>query len=110
MNRGGQRAVAAVLRHYRTDRIGQHHFQIRLHALEETAQPGQRTGRTDTDDDGVQVVFGLRPDFRRGAAFMRQRVGRVVELVGKKRAGNVFRQPGGDVLVILDGPCRRRSG
>jgi hypothetical protein len=30
-----------------------------------------------------------------------QRVGRVVELVGEERAGNVFRQARGDVLVIL---------
>ncbi|MNY06229.1 hypothetical protein D3C86_1389790 [compost metagenome] len=98
---GGEGAAAAVFGHHRTDRVGQDHFQVRLHAFEEAGQPGEGTGRTDADDDGVHIMLGLRPDLRRGAAFVGQRVGRVVELVGEERIGNFRRQPRGNVLVVL---------
>jgi hypothetical protein len=79
-------AAAAVFGH-RTHRIGQYHFQIRLHALKETRQAGQRAGRADAYHNGVQIVLGLRPDFRGGTGFVGQRVGRVVELVGEEASG-----------------------
>jgi hypothetical protein len=84
-----EQAAAAVFGHHRTDRVGQHHFQVRLHALEEARQPGQGAGRTDADHDGVHIMLGLRPDLRRGAGFVGQRVGRVVELVGEEGVGDV---------------------
>ncbi|MNX32043.1 hypothetical protein D3C86_622440 [compost metagenome] len=94
-------AATAVFSHHRTDRVGQHHFQVWLHAFEETGQPGQRAGRADADDNRVHIMLGLRPDLRRGAAFVGQRVGRVVELIGEKSIGNVLCQPSGNVLVVL---------
>ncbi|MNL13262.1 hypothetical protein D3C87_1341650 [compost metagenome] len=94
-------AAAAVFSHHRTDRVGQHHFQVWLHAFEETGQPGQRAGRADADNNGVHIMLGLRPDLRRGAAFVGQRVGRIVELVGEEGVGNFCGQAPGDVLVII---------
>ena len=69
--------------------------------LKETGQPGQRAGRTDADDDGVHIMLSLRPDLRRGAAFVGQRVGRVVELIGEEGVGNFLRQPRRNVLVVI---------
>ena len=94
-------AATAVFGHHRAHRVGQNHFQIRLHALKKTGQAGQRTGRPDTHHNGIQIVLGLRPDFRGGAAFVGQRVGRVIELIGEKSIGDVGGQARGHVLVIL---------
>ncbi|MCY1346312.1 hypothetical protein D9M69_323950 [compost metagenome] len=99
--RRAQGAGTGIFGDHRADRVGQDELQLRLHALEEAGQPGEGAAGADAADDGVQVVSGLCPDFRRGAALVGQRVGRVVELVGEERIGNVPRQPRGDVLVVL---------
>lgn len=90
-----------MLGHDRALGIGEHHLQLRLDLLEEPGKAGQGTGGADADDDGVEIVAGLRPELRAGAALVGQRVGRVVELVGEEGAGNVLRQARGNVLVVL---------
>lgn len=96
-----QGAGAGVLGHDRALGIGEHHLQLRLDLLEEPGKAGQGTGGADADDDGVEIVAGLRPELRAGAALVGQRVGRVVELVGEEGAGNILRQARGNVLVVL---------
>jgi len=47
------------------------------------------------------VVAGLLPDLGRGGGFVRERVGRVVELVGIPGPRDLAHQAGGDVLVVV---------
>jgi len=79
----------------------QHEFEVRLDLAEVVRQPGERAGRADADDDRVQVMPGLLPDFGAGRGFVGARIGRIVELVGEPGAGNVARQPRRIVLIIL---------
>ena len=97
-------------RQHRADRIGQHHLGLRRHLREEAAEPGQRAARADADHHRVDVAVELLPDLRPGRRLMRQRVGRIGELVDVERAGRLRGDasrpcPGN----IPDGPCRRRS-
>ena len=75
---------------HRAHRVRQHDFQLRRLAAEETGQPGQRAAGAYAHHHRVQFVVHLRPDFRRGAGFMRQRVGRIVELVDVVSARRVL--------------------
>ncbi len=64
----------------------------------------------DADDDRIEVVPHLLPEFRAGRGLVRERIGRVVELVREERAGDLGGQgarrgPGS----TRDGPCRRPS-
>ena len=97
-------------RQHRADRIGEHHFGLRRILREEAAEPCQRAAGADADDHRVDVAVQLLPDLRPGRRLVRQRVGRIGELVDVERAGRLRRDafppcPGN----IPDAPCRRRS-
>ena len=64
-------------------------------------EAGQRAARADADDDRVDVAVELLPDFRAGRGLMRQRVGRIGELVDVEGAGHVGGDLFGHVLVIF---------
>ena len=87
----------------RTRRVGQNHFDSapRFDPIEESAETGQRSAGTDADNDRIDIVPHLLPNFRAGAAFVRERIGRIAKLIHVKRAGNFFGQTRRDVLIIF---------
>ena len=73
----------------------------RTHARKKSAEPGQRSAGTDTDDNGIEMVPHLFPDFRTSCALVRERIRRIAELVDVKSARNFFGQAERHVLIIF---------
>ena len=71
---------------------------------EEAPEPGQRAARADADDHRVDVAVELFPEFRPGRRLVRERVGRIGELVDVERAGRLRRDLFRHVLVIFRMP------
>ncbi len=74
---------------------------MRLHFFEETAQTGQRPAGADTHHDRVEVMAHLLPNLRPGSALVRERIGRIAELINVEAARNFLGQARRDVLIIF---------
>src|SRR5262249_32318842 len=75
----------------RAGRIGQDHLEFRLHFLEKTPEASERATGADPDNDGIDVVIHLLPDFWAGGGLMGERVRWVAELIDVERARNFIR-------------------
>jgi hypothetical protein len=82
-------------------RIGQHNFGLGGAARKETAEPSQRSARTGPTNHGVDIVIHLRPNFRRRAGFVGERIGRIAELIDENGARRVGRDASREILIIL---------
>ena len=65
------------------------------------AKAGERAAGADAHHHRVDIAVELGQDFRAGGGFMRQRIGRVGELVGIEGAGQLRGDLLGHVLVIF---------
>ena len=68
----------------RTLRIGQDHFNMRCHTLKKSPHAGDGSARTHARDNGIELMFHLLPNFRRGPFLVRRRIGRVGKLIDKE--------------------------
>ena len=69
--------------------------------FEETAETRQRPARADTHHDRVEVMAHLLPNLRPGSAFVRERIGRIAELIDVEGAGNFRGEAGRHILIIF---------
>ena len=71
-------------REHRALGIGEDHRGLGRRLPHEAADPGQRAAGADADHDGVDVAIHLAQNFRTGRRLVRQRIGRIGELVDEE--------------------------
>src|SRR5438093_5435513 len=92
-----------VLVQHRAGWVGQDHFDAPtwFNTIEEATKTGQCSARTNSHNNGIDIVPHLLPNFRAGRALVRQRVRRITELIHVKGTWNFFGESGGHILVIF---------
>ena len=97
----GHPAGLDIGREHRPFGIGEDHRGLGRGLPHEAADPGQRAAGADADHDGIDLAVHLAQDFRAGRRLVRQRIGRIGELVDEERAGRAPRDRLGEILIVV---------
>ena len=77
----------------------------RFDPIKKSAESGQRAAGTDSDDDRIDIVSHLLPNFRARGPLMREWIGRIAKLIHIKSARNFLGQPRRHILIIFRMPA-----